>query len=135
MIKKTILSITTLTGLIIVSACSTAHTGTASDFYHDASNSKGAIGGGYNLANGEGYIGASPGTGQSGYWYPNQAAATKVGDVGTGVNADTKKHPTIIALNGPNDPDPDPEITVGDWMDSAFKSQGPKTTQNLGKLP
>jgi len=52
-----------------------------------ALNSQGASGGGYNIpANlGGGYIGASPGPGQSGYWYPNQAAATAAGDVGTGV--------------------------------------------------
>jgi hypothetical protein len=42
-----------------------------------------ASGGGYNVPGG--YIGASPGPGQSGYMYPSQAAATAAGDVGTGV--------------------------------------------------
>jgi len=52
-----------------------------------ALTSGGASGGGYNVPTnlGGGYIGASPGPGQSGYWYPNQAAATRAGDVGTGV--------------------------------------------------
>lgn len=49
-----------------------------------ALNSGGASGGGYNIPGG-GYVGASPGAGQSGYIYPNQAAATAAGDVGTGV--------------------------------------------------
>jgi hypothetical protein len=42
-----------------------------------------ASGGGYSVPGG--YIGASPGPGQSGYMYPSQAAATAAGDVGTGV--------------------------------------------------
>lgn len=50
-----------------------------------ALNSGGASGGGYNIPGGGGYIGASPGVGQSGYMYPNQAAATSAGDVGSGV--------------------------------------------------
>lgn len=41
-----------------------------------------SAGGGY--ATQGGYIGGSPGVGQSGYMYPNQAAATAVGDVGAG---------------------------------------------------
>ena len=48
-----------------------------------ALNSQGASGGGYNVPGG-GYIGQSPGAGESGYMYPNQAAATAAGDVGTG---------------------------------------------------
>lgn len=48
-----------------------------------AARSGGASGGGYNVPGG-GYIGGSPGAGQSGYMYPNQAAATAVGDVGVG---------------------------------------------------
>jgi hypothetical protein len=54
----------------------------------NASNSAysgGASGGGYYSP--EGYVGASPGPGQTGYIYPNQAAATAAGDVGTGVSA------------------------------------------------
>ena len=47
--------------------------------------SGGASGGGYYSP--EGYVGASPGPGQTGYIYPNQAAATAAGDVGTGVKA------------------------------------------------
>jgi hypothetical protein len=53
---------------------------------NQALSSGGASGGGYNIPSnlGGGYIGASPGAGQSGYMYPNQAAATAAGDVGTG---------------------------------------------------
>jgi hypothetical protein len=48
-----------------------------------ALNSQGASGGGYNVPGG-GYIGQSAAPGQSGFMYPNQAAATAAGDVGVG---------------------------------------------------
>jgi hypothetical protein len=41
-----------------------------------------AAGGGYNTP--YGYVGGSPQTGQSGYIYPSQSAATAAGDVGSG---------------------------------------------------
>jgi hypothetical protein len=49
--------------------------------------SGGASGGGYYAPGGYGYVGASPGPGQTGYIYPSQEAATAAGDVGTGVKA------------------------------------------------
>lgn len=54
-------------------------------------NSQGASGGGYNIpaSQGGGYIGASPGVGESGYMYPSQSAATAAGDVGPGVAGGT----------------------------------------------
>ena len=51
----------------------------------NAPYSGGASGGGYYAPGGYGYVGASPGPGQTGYIYPSQAAATKAGDVGTGM--------------------------------------------------
>jgi hypothetical protein len=82
MLKKSLL---TLSAALSLAGALTACAASPTTITGDPLMSGGASGGGYNIPGSGGYIGASPGTGMSGYWYPNQNAATAVGDAGTGV--------------------------------------------------